>query len=232
VFAEYANSNLNTLSSLLMMTEFVNDRLIPGLLKDYNEDEEEDDKLDKEHFMKLNGFLKSRKHDREEVAQQTVLNWMNHLGYKYCKQTKHYFSDKHEDKTNVLYRTNFTRQYFGYEKRAYCWIQVTTEEGEKLVTDGEVHHRLGCHYKDGNELVEYYVDDSDCLFKMGSSLKYGGNLSHKMKADEKPLFMFGQDKALFKQYLLSPRAWSGRNGKQPLLPKDKGQGVMLSVFQS
>jgi hypothetical protein len=233
MFTEYADSNLNTLGSLIM-TEFVNDTLIPGLLADYNSDKEEGVKLDKEQFMKLNGFLRSSKHARQEVAQRTVLNWMNHLGYKYCKQTKHYFNDKHEDETNVLYRNDFTRRYFGYEKRAHRWIQVTKEEAEKLVRDGKVHHRLGCHYKDsdGNEMVEYHVDDSDCLFKMGSSLKYGGNLSHKMKADEKPLVMFGQDEAIFKQYLLSPRAWCGRNGERPLLPKDEGQGVMLSVFQS
>ncbi len=44
--------------------------------------------------------------------------------------------------------------------------------------------------------------------------------------------MFGQDEAIFKQYLLTLKHWIGRKGERPLVPKDEGQGVMLSVFQS
>ncbi len=36
---------------------------------------------------------------------------MNALGYKYDRIMKHYFNDKHEDTTNVLYRNDFIKRY-------------------------------------------------------------------------------------------------------------------------
>jgi hypothetical protein len=53
-----------------------------------------------------------------------------------------------------------------------------------------------------------------------------------MKPFEKLLILFGQDEAIFKQYWLTSKAWVGRNQERPLLLKDEGQGVMLSVFKS
>ncbi len=50
----------------------------------------------------MNGFLKKNKTARTDIAQGTVLNWMNALGYKYDRIMKDYFNDKHKDKTNVL----------------------------------------------------------------------------------------------------------------------------------
>jgi hypothetical protein len=40
----------------------------------------------------------------------------------------------------------------------------------------------------------------------------------------------GQDEAIFKQFLLNSKMWTGPNGKRPLLPKDEGSGVMISSF--
>ncbi len=44
--------------------------------------------------------------------------------------------------------------------------------------------------------------------------------------------MFGHDEAIFKQYLLTKKAWSGPNGETVLVPKDDGQGVMINAFQA
>jgi hypothetical protein len=120
LFTKYADSNLNLLSSGFM-TEYVNSTLIPILLKEQNKNLAEEEKLNRRDFMLLNGFLKNSKTPRLEVAQRTVLNWMNKLRYKYCKVTKHYFNDKHEEKTNVLYRNDFIKRYFNYERRSYRW---------------------------------------------------------------------------------------------------------------
>ena len=52
-------------------------------------------------------------------------------------------------------------------------------------------------------------------------------------ANNKPLIIFGHDnKCIFKQYLLMKKSWIGPNGKNMLVPKDEGQGIMLSALQS
>jgi len=49
---------------------------------------------------------------------------------------------------------------------------------------------------------------------------------------EKAHFFFGHDECIFKQYLVTKKSWVGSNGKCTLIPKDDGQGVMISTFQS
>jgi hypothetical protein len=49
---------------------------------------------------------------------------------------------------------------------------------------------------------------------------------------EKPLIILGQDECIFKQFNLSSKLWSDPNGTRALLPKDEGQGVMISAFVS
>ncbi len=48
----------------------------------------------------------------------------------------------------------------------------------------------------------------------------------------KPIVNFvGQDKAIFKQFLVSlSKMWTGPKYERPLLPKDEGAGVMISSF--
>ena len=41
-------------------------------------------------------------------------------------------------------------------------------------------------------------------------------------------FFFGQDEAIFKQFLLPSKMWTGPSGERPLLPKDEGSGLMIS----
>ena len=61
---------------------------------------------------------------------------------------------------------------------------------------------------------------------------FGGNLSAKKPADRKPLIVFGQDECIYKQYTFKKKNWHGPNGESPLLPKDEGQGLMISAFVS
>jgi hypothetical protein len=44
--------------------------------------------------------------------------------------------------------------------------------------------------------------------------------------------MFGHDECIFKQYTLTNKHWKAPNGATVLIPKDDGQGVMISAFQS
>jgi hypothetical protein len=44
--------------------------------------------------------------------------------------------------------------------------------------------------------------------------------------------IFGQDECIFKQYNRSNKSWSDPDGTRALLPKEDGQGVMISAFAS
>jgi len=80
----------------------------------------------------------------------------------------------------------------------------------------EVH---ALHFKDDDntraKLVQL-LDDNNLAF------------SHSVR---QPLIIFGQDEAIFKQYLMQLKVWLGRGGKQPLRPKDDGQGLMVSAMK-
>ena len=82
-------------------------------------------------------------------------------------------------------------------------------------------------------MVEYHVDScSEFQEKMNRETTFGGNLSVRKQENERPLLMFGHDEAIFKQFLLTRKSWCGPNGETVLVPKDEGQGLMISAFQS
>ena len=68
--------------------------------------------------------------------------------------------------------------------------------------------------------------------RMNESTKIGGNLSVRLAKEENPLLMFEHNEAIFKEYLLTGKAWIGPNREKAISPKDEGQGVMISAFQS
>jgi hypothetical protein len=51
-------------------------------------------------------------------------------------------------------------------------------------------------------------------------------------AKEPALIMFEHDECIFKQFLTTTKSWQAPNGETVLIPKDDGQGVMISAFQS
>ena len=92
----------------------------------------------------------------------------------------------------------------------------------------------GYWYKDDNhqDMVEYHVDASHIFQdRMNNETKFGGKLSVRLDKETRPLLMFGHDKSIFNQFLLTKKRWTGPNGETPLDPKGDGQGVMLSAFQ-
>ncbi len=48
----------------------------------------------------------------------------------------------------------------------------------------------------------------------------------------KPLIVFGHDKCVYKQSLMSNKSWVGPNGENNIVPKDDGLCVMISAFHS
>ncbi len=49
---------------------------------------------------------------------------------------------------------------------------------------------------------------------------------------DKPLIIFGHDESIFKKYHMTKSAWVAPDGTTVIVPKDDGQGLMTSAFQS
>jgi hypothetical protein len=227
-FVKYADLHLATLTGEMMM-DYVNDVLVDELRLVYNAEFSVSKQLSKIQFLHRLG-LSAR------ISAQTVNRWLHLLGYKRDRVRKHYYNDKHEDKSNVQYRQEFVQRYFWRERRCHRWIQVTKEESARLVEGDKVHKDFGYCYttSDGIEMVEYHTDDSYPIFAkaLKEFPKFGGNLSVRFPIGEKPLVMFGQDECIFKQFTVHSSCWVSETAGRPLMPKDDGQGVMISAFQS
>mmetsp|Transcript_26808 Transcript_26808/g.33053 ORF Transcript_26808/g.33053 Transcript_26808/m.33053 type:complete len:391 (+) Transcript_26808:1059-2231(+) len=172
------------------------------------------------------------------LTTATLHKWLVNLGFKYETRKKTYYVDSHEKPENVKYRTNFIKRYFGYEMRAHRWISVSKNESDELIKKKEINENIGYTYKkiqdDGTvlTLVEYHVDDHPLFLDRCANLQFGGNLSVRFPKGQKPLFIFGQDECIFKQYSFTKKAWILPDGTRPLIPKDEGMGIMLSSFTS
>ncbi len=165
----------------------------------------------------------------------TVCRWMKCLGFKYEVQKKGYYVDGHKKPSTIEYRKHFVSRYLTYERRAHRWIQIVAKESTEIENKGLVPRDSGYRYmsENGEKMVEYHVDScTEFQERMNEVTKFGGNLSVRMKKEEKPLIMFGHNEAIFKQYLLTKKSWYGPDGMSVLVPKDDGQGVMISAFQS
>ena len=72
------------------------------------------------------------------------------------------------------------RYLFRYEPRTHRWITIPKEDADKLRANEHVPDDAGYEYttKDGEEMVEFHVDDCKSFSaKMNSTTKYGGQLS-------------------------------------------------------
>jgi hypothetical protein len=118
----------------------------------------------------------------------------------------------------------------------FCWIQIPLEEVERLQELDKVAKGSGFKYTDertGKEMVEYHVYTcKEFMEKMNEKSEFSGNLSVRLDSEKLPLIVFGQDECIVKQYCFTQKGWKSRNGKQALISKDDGLGVMISAFVS
>ena len=165
---------------------------------------------------------------------------MRVLGYKYCERKKTYYSDNHEKPENILYRYKFIDRYLSRELKTHRWIQMSKVKYDEMISQGYIINGTGFEYKNSKDenktYYEFHVDDHpdfSCSSWHNSELAvFGGNLSVRKPTDTKPLIIFGQDECIFKQYVFKKKAWHGPNGETALVPKDEGQGLMISAFVS
>jgi hypothetical protein len=113
-------------------------------------------------------------------------------------------------------------------------IQVSAAESEELEHNGVAPRNSGfkCTDKEGKVVVEYHVDCcKELQERCDTETRFGSYLIVHLGNDQ-PLLSFGHDEAVSKQYTLTKSAWVAPDGTKVLLPKDEGQGWMISAFQS
>jgi hypothetical protein len=235
---QYATENLDTLS-IEMLSEFIHDKILPTLVKD---ERRRDDDLDGEipvdrttipnYDEKIKATL--RPYGLTCVSPSTVYRWMLCLGFRYEPRRKGYYVDGHERPATVQYRWKFCQRYLAYEQRMHRWIQVPATEANELEKSGEVTEGSGYKYTtdDGLTMVEYHCDTVKNLKPEWITTSLGGNLSVRIPPEQKPLIIFGHDECIFKQFTMVNKQWYGPNRETYVVPKDDGQGVMISAFQS
>ncbi len=116
----------------------------------------------------------------------------------------------------------------------FRWVQLPLAEVQAMETNGEIPIGEGYRYLPDSEthMVEYHVDFNATFQDRMSNTQFGGNLSVRKPANEKPLFSFGQDEYIFKQFSFSPKGWTAPDGTKPILPKDDVYGIMISAMAS
>ena len=120
------------------------------------------------------------------------------------------------------------------ELRMHRWIRLSVEEAKVFIEKGEIGegqgHRFTCN---GEERIEYHVDDHPTFLELGAAAhRFGGLLSVRMPPNVLPIMLFGQDEAIFKQYLSHWKAWTAPGGLKAISPKDDGLAVMISAIVS
>ena len=160
---------------------------------------------------------------------------MHVLGFRYEAKKKHFYVDTHKAPEVVKYRDEvWGPRYMERELRMHRWIRMSVEEAKVFIEKGEIGegqgHRFTCN---GEERIEYHVDDHPTFLELGAAAhRFGGLLSVRMPPNVLPIMLFGQDEAIFKQYLSHWKAWTAPGGLKAISPKDDGLAVMISAIVS
>jgi hypothetical protein len=147
-FTKHGIANIKDLR-VEMMLEYVHHELVPmlmrkrrdGCLFDDNGDDARDDVVlgVAEELVTPTtraAFLQS--YGLSSISIATMARWMHACGFRYKKREKHYFVDGHERPETIAYRPVFTKMYLGFEIRAHRWLQITLEESNTLLLEGNI----------------------------------------------------------------------------------------------
>ena len=219
---QFCNNNLATLSGELLH-HYISEKCLPNLLS-IRRKETNNPSMTTADVLRENQLC--------TFHPRTVNNWLTQLGYKYLPRKKTHYNDKHESVENVTYHHQFINRYFEYELLCHRWVQLPIAEYIQMKKEGEVFCGNGYKYQDnkGATYIKFHVDDSEKCTEIGNNMPFGGYLSVRKPKNEKPLIIFGQDECIYKQFIFRNKCWIGPNGESPLMPKDEGQGLMVSGF--
>jgi hypothetical protein len=159
------------------------------------------------------------------------------LGFTHDKFKKLYYVDRHEHEEQKQYQTVFIDRYLlDLERHTHRWVQMSIVEFEEIQSslpdDKKIIHSgyRYSHPATSNEWIEFHVDDVHSVCEHNIS-PFGGNVSVRSPAGNKPLIIFGQDELIFNQFFHSSKQWLGPSGQHSIITKTAGMGIMLLCFQ-
>ena len=224
----YMREKLASLSIELVF-DYFHDIILPKLVKErYKIDKKSKLYEEKEQMLLAEYGLK-------KLSLITVYRYMIILGMRYKTRRKGYYVNGHERPATIIYRNKFVKRYLQREQDMFRWIQISKKESIEFETKGYIPIDSGYKFinDEGIKMVEYHVDSHEKFQeRMNEETSYGGQLSVRKSKDSRPLITFGHDECIFKQYLVTHKSWCTKDGATVLVPKDDGQGVMISAFQS
>ena len=232
-FLHYCNSMIKSgeLSTESARTELVNvisPKCYASLVSELGESDRNNHQTYDE-FLKFMGL--------RSISMNTTWRWMHHLGLSYDENRRCYYTDGHERPDVVDDRDNrFLDVYFNYEIRTHRWVQITDSVATELEKSMK-QFPLNCYHSYIHDDIphrEYHVDCHPCLHKYINSecLIYGGNLSVRKDPATRPLMLVGQDESTYHQYIFSKKYWKVKGGTNFILPKQQGDSLMISGYQS
>ena len=229
-FVQYGRANIDVLSTE-MMHQFCHNVALPALLEERKKELKEEDRenFTLEHLLRENGL--------QILSVPTIHRWMKIVGFEYKPRKKSYYVDNHERPDIVLHRLLFCRQYLSeIEIRCYRWIAFDEEDMLDLEERGVAKKEDASYVleqEDSKYLYEYHIDHHETFLDHPNVVSpWGGNLSLRFPSGAKPIIVFGQDECIFKQYAMQNYSWVAPDGTKALVPKDDGNGVMISAFVS
>ena len=221
---EWVQQNLCNLNCENIGTE-LKQNILPNTYQTYLQDCGLDN-----HQLSYHEFLKI--FHLKSISDSTIWRWMKYLGFNYCDRKNNYFCDRHEHESNVLYRDEFIKKYFQYEKNTYRLVHLKEIDAIHMEKDNDnklLENTFVEFIYDNQKMREYHVDTLPAF----TTEKYTKVLSVKRDASlTRPLMIIGQDKTVFKQYSFSRKCWVGPGGETHLLPKSDGYSRMISGFVS
>ncbi len=211
---EFIYSHLDHLTVEMLQNELITN-IIRGLKK---KAEDEQVPVNSSKFILLSRL------STQPPSYSTVVCCLHSLGFMHGKFKKSYYVDGHEHKEQKQHQTVFIDRYLlDLERHTHRWVQMSIVEFEEIQSslpdDNKTIHSGYCysHPVTRDEWIEFHIDDvhSVCEHNIGP---FGGNISVRFPAGSKPLFIFGQDELIFKQFSHSTKQWLGPSGQRSIMP--------------
>ena len=218
---QYCKENIAQLC-IKLVYQYLHTKLIPNLVEKIKRERNDMSYSKKQLFEEFN---------IKKLTVTTRFCWMHLLGYQFNPRKKCYYVDTHESPENVAYCNEFIERYFEYELCCFRWVCISAEERDEMVENGEIDEGLGYAFSSfGVRMYEFHVDDHYKFQEKSQTTPFGGFLSICEPPEKPILFIIGQDECIFKQFIFSKGVWVHPDGVHQLVPKDEGQGLMLSSF--
>ena len=185
---------------------------------------------------------------RLPIGAETVRSWLHWKTIKgvHREAVKSYYTDRHEEATNVRYRGHYCERQRDLELRMPVWVHLTKKQHSALkAKQPELPGGYQYNAEDGTAMHELHVDDNEVFESFSRSCgEMGGELSVRFPRTAEckynhpesvckcnlPLWHSGQDESIFKAFQRSKRQWV-IDGVCGLRKKTDGPGEMVSAFQ-